>query len=397
MTHIVIIGGGAAGLPAAHELAAVAREGECITVVAPQARFRAAPGTTWISAQSTPEFDLAQNLARVGVRFSAAGARRVHPERRQLELGDGSTLDYDFLVIAAGPQPAFDAVDGLGPAGHTQSLCHVDHLAQCVRDWNRLLADPGPVVVGAVQGASCLGPAYETALRMDAELRERKLRDRLTMTFVTPEPYLGHLGVGGIGDSRARLEAAFAGRDIGWIRNAHVERIERASMRVIERAASGAIAKRHALAFAYAMLMPPFRGIDAVSGITDLADERGFIKVDAYLRNPRYPDIYAAGATVTSAAAAAPAGAHRSAYVIDAMVNAVARNIRDRIDGREPGACPTWNAVQLADLGAAGLAFVADPQGALGPRHGAAASDWVHMARCSSCDVGDGATGLYLR
>jgi sulfide:quinone oxidoreductase len=396
MTHIVIIGGGAAGLPAAHELAAVAREDERITVVAPRSRFRVAPGTTWISAQSAPEFDLAQSLARLGVGFSAAGAQRIRPERRQLELGDGTTLDYDVLVIAAGPQPAFDAVQGLGPAGFTQSLCHVDHLAQCARTWKRFLADPGPIVVGAVQGATCLGPVYEAAFRMDSELRERKLRDRLTMTFVTPEPYVGHLGVGGIGDSRARLEGALAERDIACISHARVERIERASMQVAELDASGAIAKRRALAFAYSMMMPPFRGIDAVAGIPELADERGFIKVDAFLRNPRYPEIYAAGATVASAAAAR-VGEHRSAYVIDEMVNTVVRNIRDQIDGREPHACPTWSAVQLADLGAAGMTFIADPQGALGPRHGVGASDWVHMARCSSCDVGDGATGLYLR
>ena len=33
---------------------------------------------------------------------------------------------------------------------------------------------PGPIVVGAVQGASCYGPAYETAMIIDTELKRRK-------------------------------------------------------------------------------------------------------------------------------------------------------------------------------------------------------------------------------
>ncbi len=383
MAHIVIIGGGTAGLPTAHELAEVARAGERITVVAGRAVFRAGPSAPWILAQSSPEFDLAQNLRRKGIALSAAGARRLHPARNQLELGDGKLLDYDYLVIAAGPRPDFGAVEGLGPDAYTQSLCHADHLPGCVREWQRFMADPGPIVVGAVQGASCFAPAYESAFLMAAELRTRKLRERAPMTFVTSESFIGELGVGGIGDSRARLESALRERDIAWIANARVDRVERSTMHVTENGAAG---RRHALAFKYSMMMPPFRGLDAVAGIEGLVDERGFILIDEFLRNPRYPNIYAAGPTVASSAASAAGGAHKTAYMIDAMVNAVARNIRDQIDGREPGASPTWSPVRLADLGAAGLAFIADPEGALYPERG---GHWVHMSRCSACDVGN--------
>lgn len=387
MAHTVIIGGGTAGLPTAYELAEVARPGERITVVADHAAFRAGPAAPWIAAHGAAEFDLAQSLRRRGIGFSAAGARRLHPARNQLELGDGQWLDYDYLVIAAGPRPAFDEIEGLGPHRYTHSLCHASHLAGCVRDWNRFVADPGPIVVGAVQGATCFAPAYESALLMEHELRARKLRERAPMTFVTPEPYPGHLGVGGIGDSRARLEAALRERDIAWIAGARVERIERGTMHVLERGAG----KPRALPFKYAMLMPPFRGIEAVAGIEGLADARGFILIDECLRNPKYPNIYAAGVTVASAAAG-PAGAaaesHPTAYLIESMANAVVRNIRDAIDGRAPSAGAEWNPVQLADLGARGLAFVADPAGALRPEHGVAAGDWIHMARCSACNIG---------
>ncbi len=391
MPHIVIIGGGTAGLPAAHELADIARAGERITLVAGRTTFRAGSATPWISVRESTEIDLARNLERKGVGFSPAGARRLHPERNTLELGDGTSIGYDVLVIAAGPQPAFDQIEGLGPQGYTHSLCHADHLHGCVQGWDRFLESPGPVVVGAAQGASCFAPAYESAFLMHAELRRRGLHEAVPITFVTSEPFVGHLGVDGIADSRARLEAALRQRDITWIANARVERIEREVMHVVENGGAG---PRHALEFRYAMMMPPFRGIDAVAGIEGLADKRGFVLVDECLRNPRYPNIYAAGATVASASSANLAG-HKNAYMIDAMVNAVVRNIRDQLDGREPAAGPAWNLVRVTDLGAAGIAFVADPEGALRPETGAAG--WVHLSRCSACDVGDGTIPAGLR
>jgi sulfide:quinone oxidoreductase len=387
MAHVVIIGGGTAGLPTAYELAEIAREGERITVVADRERFRPGTAAAWITAQGSTEFDLALSLRRRGIGFTAAGARRVHPARRQLELHDGRLLDYDMLVIAAGPRAAFDAVEGFGPDGYTQSLCHAEHVAGCIRDWNRFVADPGPIVVGAVQGASCFGPAYESAFLMDHELRARKLRERTPMTFVTPEPWIGHLGVDGIGDSRAWLENALRARDIDWLADARVERIEPNRMQVTEIGPG----RSHVLPFRYSMLMPPFRGIEAVAGIEGLADERGFILIDEFLRNPRYPEIYAAGVTVTSGAArsASPAvQSHKTAYMIESMVNAVVRNVRDALDGRSPGTRADWSRAQLADLGAGGLAFVADPAAALEPARGVAAGDWVHMSRCSACELG---------
>jgi sulfide:quinone oxidoreductase len=396
MTHTVIIGSGAAGLLAAHELAEAARDGERITLVAASREFRSAPGLSWFQASDTPGFDLAQNLARKGVAFTPAGAQRLHPERNQLELGDGGFLDYDLLLIAAGPRPAFEEVQGLGPAGYTQSLCETRHLAGCAQAWNRLVSAPGPIIVGAVQGASCFGPAYETAIRMDIELRRKHLRERIPITFVTAEPYIGELGVGGIGDSRARLEHELRERDIAWVTRARVDRVERSTMHVTRLGRNGAPPKQYALAFRYAMMMPPFRSIAAVEGIDGLVDERGLIVVDEFLRNPRYRNIYAAGTTVTSAASEQPAQ-RKTAYMIDGMVNAVVRNIRDQIDGREPNSRPGWSRVHVAVCGESGLSFLADSKISFVPEGGVAAADWVHLSRCSVCDVGEIAKSAGLR
>jgi len=82
-------------------------------------------------------------------------------------LQGGKEVAYDFLVIATGPELAFDEIEGLGPyGGFTQSVCLVDHAVDANIAWKEFCKNPGPIVVGAVQGASCYGPAYEFAMIM---------------------------------------------------------------------------------------------------------------------------------------------------------------------------------------------------------------------------------------
>jgi len=51
-------------------------------------------------------------------------------------------------------------------------------------------------VIGAMQNSAIIGPVYEFAFLLDADLRYRNIRDRVPITLITPEPYVGHLGLG---------------------------------------------------------------------------------------------------------------------------------------------------------------------------------------------------------
>lgn len=388
MAHIVILGAGIGGMPMAYELKPQLRPGDKITVVSNTGTFHFVPSNPWVAVnwrkRDAIEFPAAPYLERQGIAFDGAGARRVHPERNQVELGDGRMLDYDYLVIATGPKLAFDEIEGMGPAGHTQSVCHVDHAERAGQAWDQFVAAPGPVVVGAAQGASCFGPAYEFAFIMDTDLRRRKIRDRVPMTYVTPEPYIGHLGLGGVGDSKTLLESALRERHIKWICNAKILKIEDGKMLVAEHDENGAVKKQHELPFAYSMMLPAFKGIDAVFGIEGLTNPRGFILIDEHQRNPTYKNIYAVGVCVAIPpveVTPVPTGAPKTGYMIESMVTAAAQNIHEELHGREPSATATWNAVCLADFGDGGVAFVALPQ--IPPRNLSwfAEGRWVHLAK----------------
>ncbi|HTT40759.1 MAG TPA: FAD-dependent oxidoreductase, partial [Burkholderiales bacterium] len=297
---------------------------------------------------------------------------------------DGGSVKYDYLVIATGPKLAFDEVPGLGPEGNTHSICHIDHAVSAGKAWEQFVKDPGPIVVGAVQGASCYGPAYEFAMIMDTDLRRRKIRDKVPMTFVTAEPYIGHLGLGGVGDSKGLLESVMRDRHIKWITNAKTTKIEPGKMYVTEYDDLGKEKRTHEVPFKYSMMLPAFKGIDAVFGIEGLTNPRGFIVIDPQQRNPKYKNIYAVGVCVAIPPVEqtpVPTGAPKTGYMIESMVEAAADNIRAQLDGKEPATKATWNAVCLADFGDTGAVFVALPQ--IPPRNvnWFAEGKWVHMAK----------------
>ena len=388
MAHIVIIGAGLGGMPMAYEMQEQLKSGDKLTVVGNGPNFHFVPSNPWVAVRwrkrSEIEFPAAEYLSKKGIAFSAAGARRVHPEKNQVELGDGTFLDYDYLIIATGPKLAFDEIEGLGPEGHTQSVCNVDHAERAANAWDAFVKEPGPIVVGAVQGASCFGPAYEFAFIMETDLRRRKLRDRVPMTLVTSEPYIGHLGLGGVGDSKTMLETALRDKHIKWICNAKVTKVEAGMMHVTEHDEDGKPKKEHKLPFKFSMMLPAFKGIDAVFGIEGLTNPRGMIVIDANQRNPKYKNIYAVGVCVAIPPVEptpVPTGAPKTGFMIESMVTATAHNIRAELDGKAPAEKATWNAVCLADMGDTGIAFVALPQ--IPPRNVNWFSEgkWVHLAK----------------
>ncbi|KAA3653428.1 MAG: NAD(P)/FAD-dependent oxidoreductase [Proteobacteria bacterium] len=388
MAHIVIVGAGLGGLPMAYEMKALARAEDRITVVANTGRFHFTPSNPWVAVnwrkRNDIELEIAPLLAKKKIDFVEQAVTQVHAADNHLTLADGSSLAYDVLVLATGPQLAFDEIPGLGPAGHTQSICHVDHAVGAESNWQAFVDDPGPIVVGAVQGASCFGPAYEFARIMETDLRKRKLRDRVPMTFVTSEPYIGHLGLGGVGDSKGMIESMFRDRHIKWICNAKVDKVEAGMMFVTEHDDEGKPKRQHELPFKYSMMLPAFRGIDAVRGVEGLVNPRGFVLIDEFQRNPRYPNIYGVGVCVAIPpveATPVPTGVPKTGYMIESMVTATAKNIRAALDGEPPAERATWNAVCLADFGDTGAAFVALPQ--IPPRNVNWYSEgrWVHLAK----------------
>jgi sulfide:quinone oxidoreductase len=233
-------------------------------------------------------------------------------------------------------------------------------------------------------GASCFGPAYEFAFIFCKDLQRRKLRHKVPITFVTSEPYVGHLGLAGVGDSKSMLESEFRSHDIKWITNAKTNRVEAGTMFVSELDEEGRSKREHELPFRYAMMLPAFKGADAVAAVDGLCNPRGFVLIDEFQRSRRYRNIFAAGVCVAIPpveATPVPTGAPKTGYMIETMVSAIVRNIAADLAGEPATARATWNAVCLADMGDTGIAFAALPQIAPRNTNWFAKGRWVHLAK----------------
>lgn len=389
MAHIIVLGAGTGGMPAAYELREKLGSAHQITVINAVDYFQFVPSNPWVAVgwrhREAITFEIRPYLEKKGINFIAQAVTALLPEQNALTLADGSTVNYDYLVITTGPKLAFDEVPGAGPvSGFTQSICSIDHAEHAYAAYQKFLDDPGPAIIGAMPSASCFGPAYEFAFIFSTDLKRRKLRSKVPITYVTSEPYIGHLGLGGVGDSKSMLESEFRNNDIKWICNAKTTRVEDGKMFVSEMDEMGNLKKEHELPFKYSMMLPSFRGVDPIAAVEGLCNPRGFVLVDDHQRSKKYPNIYSAGVCIAIPpveVTPVPTGAPKTGYMIETMITAIVHNIEADLKGEPATAKGSWNAICLADMGDTGAAFVALPQ--IPPRNvnWFKKGKWVHYAK----------------
>jgi sulfide:quinone oxidoreductase len=192
------------------------------------------------------------------------------------------------------------------------------------------------------------------------------------------------MGLAGVGDSKGIMESELRQRHIRWITNATVDKLEAGKVAVTERDAQGQPVKTETLESKFTMLLPAFKGVDAVAAVEGLCNPRGFVIVDEHQRSPKYPSIYAAGVCIAIPPVEktpVPTGAPKTGYMIESMVSAIVANIAAEVRGEPVKAKASLSAICLADAGDDGIAFVAQPE--LPPRNvtWARKGKWVHLAK----------------
>lgn len=415
MARIVILGAGIAGHTAALHLRRwLGREHE-VVVVSPNSQWNWIPSNIWVGVGTMRReqvvFPLAPVYRRKGIVFHQALATALRPEGTEddprpavdirytdpARAGEDRRLVYDYLINATGPRLNFAATPGLGPEGHSLSVCTADHAEHTAGELERVIGrleagDRQTIVIGTGHGTcTCEGAAFEYAFNVEHELRRRGVRDRAELIYLSNEYELGDFGVGGMTftqrgfttSSRTWTESLFRERGVKAILRAHVQRVEAGVVHYEQLDGS-----EHALAFDFAMLLPPFRGADlraydrAGEDITErLFAPSGFLRVDAdysakppqewsaqdwpsTYESPAYPNIFAPGIAFApphpiSQPRTSPRGTviapapPRTGMPSGIMARAVAETIRDRI---RHGADAPAHRASMAQMGAACVA-----------------------------------------
>jgi sulfide:quinone oxidoreductase len=296
MGNSIIVGSSYAGLAAALELRSRLPASETVTVISLSDEFIFYPSLIWV-VQGDREpadisFPIRPVLEKAGIKFVLARLEHIDPGKSSLMLNDGQELPFDKLLIATGGEWDWGKTPGLQPKpqGFTTSMLSPSAALDARKDWQALLAEPGPIVIGLDLNASLYGAAYEFALNLDLALRKAGVREESQITFITPEPYLGHFGHDGLGNMRQIIEGAFASQDITYLTEAQIDHIE------VDTVVLGNMHAR--LPSRFTMIVPPYRGIRPVREVPGLGDRNGHIPVDADYRSQPYPDIFAAGAAI---------------------------------------------------------------------------------------------------
>ncbi len=355
--RVLVLGGNFAGLTAALSVKHELGEDVDVMVVSKSDRFQFNPSLIWIPfgkrKVADVGFPLATTFERHGVEFVHGEATKIDPAAQRVETSRGP-YDYDYLVIATGYVNDFDVVAGLGPGGNAYSITSLDGAVDAAEGWARFLNDPGPVVVGATQGAACFGAAYEFVFNVAYHLRKQRLP--VPVAYVSAEPFPGHFGIGGLPGGDKLLGMFLKRQKIHGIFDVAIDEIAPGQMRLSD---------GRKLPFRYAMVVPPFIGAEVVQA-SGLGNPKGFIEVKDTYQTLGHPNVYAVGiATAVNApwTTANAVGVPKTGFPAETMARVAAENIAMQIRGEPPTKEETFGdipAVCIMDAGNNGVIILAD-------------------------------------
>ena len=343
MTTILVLGGNFGGMTSAFELQRKLRAQARVVVVSREKEFVYIPSLIWVpfGRRSVKDitFSAEDTFRRGGIEFVHDEAIRIQPETNSVQCTSGRELSYDFLVIATGAELVWDSVTGLNPATFTHSIFTPRDAEATYAAFQRFLDAPGPAVIGAAPGASCMGAGYEYLFNFDRYVRKHHVRDRVPITWVTPEPALGHFGIGGIRGGELMLKAFLKWQGIDYRVNAAIQEVTEDAV---------VLATGERLPATWKMLVPPFRGARVVRESPGIGDEKGFVVTDDSYRHLQFPNIFAAGLAVRVVnpfPGSVPFGVPKTGYPTDEMAKTAVENIRRVMAGQSSLACKQFGSI----------------------------------------------------
>lgn len=311
--HVVILGGNFAGLGSAQKIREFAGDAVRISVIDRKPWLLYVPNIPaevfeGHNPMTSMMMDIVKPLTDDAIDFVQAEVQALDPDSKTVTCVPTErpgaapfNMRYDYLVVALGNRLAFDKIEGFAQYGHTVTDTYQ---GEKLRRYLENDYQGGPIAVGSArfhQGdgakgltpypggeipdamAACEGPPVEVILAAATWLKNHGRGGPSKVTAFTPADLIaedaGEQVVGKLLDIASSMGFGYMNK---------LQDITRVTAEGIE------FANGDSLEAELKILFPDWEPHEFLKGLP-ISDNRGFIITDLLMRNPKYPEVFAAG------------------------------------------------------------------------------------------------------
>ncbi len=335
--QILIIGGGNGGLSVAARLCRELSSPD-VAIVEPSENHFYQPLWTLVGGGVMPK----EKSVRREADFIPAGATwvkdsvtKIDPETNTITVGSGDTIEYEYLVVAAGIELNWEGVKGLAGAVGSDSVCsnydydNVEYTWETIKNFKggtALFTMPPPPI-------KCAGAPQKIAYLADDAFRKQGVRDKTRIIYAAATP-----GVFAVKEYAATLNKVIERKDIEALYKHELVELRPESHEAVF--IDHATEEEVTIKYDMIHVAPPQRAPQIVRD-SALAGETGWAEVDKHtLRSARFPNVFSLGDASSLPTSKTGAAIRKQAPV---LVNNLLADIRGQgTDGSYDGyaACP---------------------------------------------------------
>ena len=321
MKRIVILGGGTGGTLVANRLRRVLSRADAqITVIDSDDVHVYQPGLLFVPfglARPASLMRPRHRQLRDGVTFRRARVDRVDLDSDEVVLADGTPVGYDVLVVATGARLVPEETEGLAGPGWMEKVFTFYTVDSAAALRRALASFTGGQLAVAVMDMpiKCPVAPLEFCFLADSYFRERGIRDKVDLTYVTPLD-----GAFTKPAASRELSGLLAGKDVRLVTEFNTGEVDGPGGRLVS-------FDGREVPFDLAVVVPLHGGQAYVERSPGLGDELGFVPTDqATLQAKAKPNIFVIGDAADLPASKAGSVAHFEGEV-------VARNVTRYLAG----------------------------------------------------------------
>ena len=319
MKKIVVIGGGFSGITVTNRIARKTRNMDVsIVLIEPKDLNIYEPQQLFWVFKDYPLSSFSKPIEKIlhpKVTWLHSSATKIDDVKKTIELSNGETIHYDYLIISSGAKMIEEKMGGSSEDNvyHFYLPKAAEELQQAIKNFKG-----GTIVISPTTVPYKCPPApIEFTLILDTYLRKNNLRDKTKIKFLYPllRPYPTP-------NVAVKVQELYDKRGIEFVEFFNFEDVDKENRKVIS-------LEGDEIEYDMLVLVPPHEGQDVIKD-SGLGDREGFVPTDKQtLKVKEKENMYAIGDCTDLPVSKSGAVSHFSSDVL-------VKNLISEIKGKKP-------------------------------------------------------------